>query len=134
MTADRVQMPAQPPMPSGFQPQPAGTGVPGLGTSGFNPSLRPNRSAPPHNHSSSCYTITSASGSGRPGRGAALQSLASKYNAEVPRLHQEKKTLTEQNFALQNQLQATQALLAGLAQPPALAQPSPQPSLVTDRK
>jgi len=135
MTADHVQMPAQPVMPNGFQPQPAGTGVPGLGTPGFNPQPPPEPQRPAAQSQVQAATPSQVpAAQDDPVAEQRFKVLQGKYNAEVPRLHQEKKTLTEQNFALQNQLQATQALLAGLAQPPALAQPSPQPSLVTDKE
>src|ERR1017187_9738752 len=72
-------------MPKGFQPQPAGTGVPGLGTPGFNPQpptapnsataqapalgVAPNQATPPaDDQAEHRYKV-----------------LQGKYNAEVPR-------------------------------------------------
>src|SRR5271165_5054966 len=52
-TPSSIQLPPaaqpQPQMPKGFQPQPPGSGVPGLGTPGFNPqpAATPAAAAPP---------------------------------------------------------------------------------------
>jgi hypothetical protein len=117
----------QPAMPTGFQPQPAGPGVPGLGTPGFNPqppaapqAAAPSAPAPADDQAEHRYKV-----------------LQGKYNAEVPRLQAQNKDLTQQFAAMQNQLQATQALLAGMGQQPQaprLGQPAPQPSLVTAKE
>ena len=124
-------------MPKGFQPQPAGTGVPGLGTPGFNPQpptapnsataqapalgVAPNQATPPaDDQAEHRYKV-----------------LQGKYNAEVPRLQAQNKDLSQQFTAVQNQLQATQALLAGMGQQPQaphLAQRPAQPSLVTPKE
>ena len=118
------------PMPKGFQPQPAGPGVPGLGTPGFQPQAptapnaqapaAPNAPAPADDQAEHRYKV-----------------LQGKYNAEVPRLQAQNKELSERFSAMQNQLSATQALLAGMGQQPQaphLAQRAPQPSLVTAKE
>lgn len=137
MTPQQVTLPpVAPAMPRGFQPQAPGAGVPGLGTPGFNPqpaaaptppvAAVPNQPAPQSQPAG-------APPSEDPAAEQRFKVLQGKYNAEVPRLHQTNKQLSEHNQALQNQLQATQALLAGFAQTPAAAQPAPQPSLITDK-
>ena len=121
---------AQQPMPSGFQPQPAGPGVPGLGTPGFQPQAptapnaqapaAPNAPAPADDQAEHRYKV-----------------LQGKYNAEVPRLQAQNKELSERFSAMQNQLSATQALLAGMGQQPQaphLAQRPAQASLVTPKE
>jgi len=122
----------QQPMPSTFQPQPAGEVVPGLGTPGFNPQPpdKPNAAqarapapaaAPADDQAEHRYRV-----------------LQGKYNAEVPRLQSQLKDQQQRFEAMQNQLSATQNLLASLgtqqAQPPHLVQPAPQPSLVTPKE
>lgn len=129
-----VQMPAapnaQPAMPSTFQPQAAGPGVPGLGTPGFNPqsASTPTQQGP---------AAPQAPPPEDPQAEHRYKVLQGKYNAEVPRLQQQTKELSQANQALQNQLASTQALLAGLGQqarPPVLQQQAPQPSLVTAKE
>ncbi len=118
------------PMPKGFQPQPAGPGVPGLGTPGFQPQAptapnaqapaAPNAPAPADDQAEHRYKV-----------------LQGKYNAEVPRLQAQNKELSERFSAMQNQLSATQALLAGMGQQPQaphLAQRPAQASLVTPKE
>lgn len=132
-----VQMPAAPnptpAMPTGFQPQPAGPGAPGLGTPGFNPQppaapqagVTANAAQPPQPAAED------------PGAEHRYKVLQGKYNAEVPRLQAQTKELAQSNQALQNQLSATQALLANLGQQPQaphLSQAAPQPSLVTPKE
>ena len=137
MQAGQVQMPAaQPPMPSGFQPQAAGPGVPGLGTPGFNPQAptEPQRPAAAQPAVAQPSPQPAAAPPADPAEEHRFKVLQGKYNAEVPRLHKEKQTLEQQLAAAHNQLQATQALLAGLAQPPSPAQQPPQQSLVTDKE
>lgn len=115
------------PMPKGFQPQPAGPGVPGLGTPGFQPqaptapnAATPQAPAPADDQAEHRYKV-----------------LQGKYNAEVPRLQAQNKDLSERFSAMQNQLSATQALLAGMGQQPQaphLAQRPAQASLVTPKE
>jgi hypothetical protein len=132
MRADQVQMPtAQQPMPVGFQPQPAGTGVPGLGTPGFNPQPA---AAPAQPQPQSVASTPPPQPQEDPAAEQRFKVLQGKYNAEVPRLHEEKKNLAKQNEALQNQLAATQALLANLAQPPVIHTHAPEQSLVTPKE
>jgi hypothetical protein len=143
MSPQQVQMPAanQPQqMPSGFQPQAAGAGAPGLGTPGFNPQPAEAPRPPTAAGAAQPQVITqppqpqTPAPPEDPASEQRFRVLQGKYNAEVPRLHQEKKTLEQQNQALQNQLQATQALLAGLAQPPVTNQPPSNQSLVTEKE
>ena len=143
MTPAQVQMPSndRPPMPSGFQPQPAGTGVPGLGTPGFNPQppTEPQRAPqaaapaqPPQD--SQQQPPAPAPAPADPAEEHRFKVLQGKYNAEVPRLHKEKAEALQRAAALEQQLAATQSLLASLAQPPAPVQTSRQESLVTDKE
>ena len=129
--ASSIQLPpvaqAQPPMPKGFQPQPAGPGVPGLGTPGFQPqaAAAPAPAAP------------APAPQEDPAAEQRYKVLQGKYNAEVPRYQQQLKEQGFQLQAMQNQLASTQALLAGLgqqAQAPRLGQPAPAPSLVTPKE
>ena len=108
--------PVAQPMPKGFQPQPAGPGVPGLGTPGFNPqpTAQPaaNAQTPP---------APAPAPADDPAAEQRYKVLQGKYNAEVPRYQQQLKEREAQLQAMQNQLASTQALLAGMAQPPQLA-------------
>lgn len=121
--------PAAQPMPKGFQPQPAGPGVPGLGTPGFNPqpTAQPaaNAQTPP---------APAPAPADDPAAEQRYKVLQGKYNAEVPRYQQQLKEREAQLQAMQNQLASTQALLAGMAQPPQLARAAPAPSLVTPKE
>jgi hypothetical protein len=125
----------QPQMPAAFQPQAAGTGVPGLGTPGFNPQPATMPTA-----QGQAQQPTNAPAPAAPADDQAehrYKVLQGKYNAEVPRLQQENKQIRAQQEALQHQLASTQALLAGMgqqAQAPRLGQPAPQPSLVTAKE
>jgi hypothetical protein len=144
MTPSQVQMPAndRPPMPSGFQPQPPGPGAPGLGTSGFNPqpaatpeaqraaAPQPAAAQPPQQQQAPAAPAATPD----PAEEHRFKVLQGKYNAEVPRLHKEKAEALQRAAALEQQLAATQALLAGIAQPPAPTQVSRQESLVTDKE
>jgi len=124
MKPQDVVMPTPPAMPTGFQPQPAGTGAPGLNTPGFNP--QPPAAPPP----APVTTVVSPPAED-PTAEQRFKVLQGKYNAEVPRLH---KTVQEKDRELEqmrNQLASTQALLAGLAQPPQL---QPDQPLVTQKE
>lgn len=148
MTPGQVQMPAaQPVMPSGFVPQPPGPGVPGLGTSGFNPqpALTPEQqraaaqaaqqAVPQPQSAQTPVTQQNAPVVGNDDQSEhRFKVLQGKYNAEVPRLHQQVKEKDQTVRALQDQLAATQALLAGLSQPPAPAQVHQDARLVTDKE
>ena len=130
--ASSVQLPAAPnptpAMPKGFQPQPAGPGVPGLGTPGFNPqpaaspaAAAPTPAAPPED----------------PAAEQRYKVLQGKYNAEVPRLQAQLKDQQQRFEAMSNQLASTQAILANLGQQPQapnLGQQPQQPSLVTPKE
>ena len=115
-------------MPKGFQPQPAGDAVPGLGTPGFNPqpaaAPAPRAAAPTppqDDQAEHRYRV-----------------LQGKYNAEVPRLQAQLKDTQQRFESMQHQLNSTQQLLANLgsqqAQAPHLAQAAPQPTLVTPKE
>ncbi len=141
MSPNQVQVaaPQQQPMPAGFQPQAAGTGVPGLGSPGFNPQPpaepnAPRAAAPPQPAAPNQPAPVSQPAADDPAAEQRFKVLQGKYNAEVPRLHQEKKAQAEQIAALQNQLQSTQQILANFAQPPVTNQPAQQPSLVTEQE
>jgi hypothetical protein len=125
-TVPSATPPGEPPMPKGFQPQPAGDAVPGLGTPGFNPqpsaAAAPRAAAPqPDEQAEHKYRV-----------------LQGKYNAEVPRLQAQNKDLQQRFESMQHQLNSTQQLLASLgsqqAQAPNLGQPAPQPSLVSPKE
>jgi hypothetical protein len=134
MGPGNVQMPPeQPRMPTGFQPQPAGTGAPGLGTPGFNPQppTEPQPPQPPAAAAPPAQTPPPAPAEGDWEH--RFRVLQGKYNAEVPRLHKQVQTLEQQFQTTQGALSATQSLLANLSAP-APAQPSQQPSLVTDKE
>ncbi len=146
MQPGQVQMPAQPVMPTGFQPQPPGAGVPGLGTPGFNPQAQtePQRAiqqatqqATPNPQSG---PVTQQSGEGVGNDQTSehrFKVLQGKYNAEVPRLHKQTQEQDRQIRALQDQLNATQSLLATVGaqmQTPAPAQAPQDPRLVTDKE
>jgi len=124
---------AQPQMPKGFQPQPAGPGVPGLGTPGFQPqpAATPQAPAPAavqQNGNQVAGTHDDAAAEQR------YKVLQGKYNAEVPRYQQQLKEQGFQLQAMQNQLASTQALLAGMGQAPTLVRAAPPPSLVTPKE
>ena len=134
MQATPASMPV---MPTGFQPQPAGAGVPGLGTPGFNPQPSESPGQQPTANAAAAPAAPpnqAAPAAEDPATEHRFKVLQGKYNAEVPRLHKEKQTLEQQLAAMQNQLQSTQALLAGLAQPPSPAQQPQHQSLVTDKE
>ena len=136
MQPGQVQMPAQPVMPTGFQPQAAGTGVPGLGTPGFNPQppTEPQRPAAPAAAAPApAAPPPSAPVGNEDGSEHRFKVLQGKYNAEVPRLHKQTQEQDRQIRALQDQLTATQTLLASVAQQPAPAHVPQDPSLVTDK-
>lgn len=122
MTPDQVQMPVQQAMPKGFVPNPPGDGAPGLGTPGFNPqpAEAPQAQAP----------VAAAPAPVAPPPDEANEQrfkvLQGKYNAEVPRLHQQLKDM-------KNQLDTAQQLLANLAVTPAAAHPAQQ-ALVSEQE
>lgn len=136
MQPGQVQMPAQPVMPTGFQPQAAGTGVPGLGTPGFNPQppTEPQRPAAAAPQPAPVTQQTPAPLGNEDTSEHRFKVLQGKYNAEVPRLHKQTQEQDRQIRALQDQLTATQTLLASVAQPPAPAQVPQDPRLVTDKE
>jgi len=143
MSPGQVQMPAaQPVMPVGFQPQPAGPGVPGLGTPGFNPQ---SAQTPEQQQRAAQQPVQQAAPNPQGGQTAnaavdegasehRFKVLQGKYNAEVPRLHKQTQEQERSIRALQDQLTATQTLLASLSQPPAPAQVHQDPRLVTDKE
>jgi len=140
MTPGQVQMPGspdRPPMPAGFQPQPAGTGVPGLGTPGFNPQPPAEPNAPraaapaPQPAVPNQPAPVSQPAADDPAAEQRFKVLQGKYNAEVPRLHQEKKQLEQQLAQMQSQLNSTQSILANFAQPPVTQQAPQEQPLVT---
>jgi hypothetical protein len=140
-TPSSVQMPPapnpQPVMPSGFNPQPAGNAaVPGLNQPGFNPQP-PAAPTPPAQSGAPAPTAQPQSPQPDDQAEHRYRVLQGKYNAEVPRLQQQNREL-QQNFqAMQNQLSATQALLASIGQQPQapnLPQPSAPPQLVTPKE
>lgn len=145
MQPGQVQMPAQPVMPTGFQPQPAGTGVPGLGTPGFNPQppTEPQRQGTPSQPQAAAHPPQPQgqppSPQGDDGTSEhRFKVLQGKYNAEVPRLHKQTQEQDRQIRALQDQLNSTQSLLATIgaaqAQPPAPVHIPQNTRLVTDKE
>ena len=139
MTPGQVTMPGspdRPPMPAGFQPQAAGTGVPGLGTPGFNPQPpaepnAPRAAAPVQPAAPNQPAPASQPAADDPAAEQRFKVLQGKYNAEVPRLHQEKKQLEQQLAQMQSQLNSTQSILANFAQPPVTPQAPQEQPLVT---
>lgn len=136
MAPAQVQMPpAQQPMPSGFQPQSAGPGIPGLGTPGFNPQPPPEPQRAQMQPQAAPQNVQPSAPPGDdPASEQRFRVLQGKYNAEVPRLHKQNQEQARQLEALQNQLNTTQAILAGMATPPQLAPTAPQQSLVTEKE
>ncbi|MFI5382313.1 MAG: hypothetical protein ACHRHE_23705, partial [Tepidisphaerales bacterium] len=110
MTAAGVQMPTQPVMPTGFQPQAPGPGVPGLGTPGFNPqpAATPEqlRAAGPATAQSTPNTPVTQQVQQPVGNDETAEHrfrvLQGKYNAEVPRLHKQTQEQERNIRALQD--------------------------------
>ena len=132
-TAPSGAPPAEPPMPKGFQPQPAGNAaVPGMNQPGFNPQpAAPNAATPQPAPPAAPNPATDEQAEHR------YRVLQGKYNAEVPRLQAQLKDQQQRFESMQHQLSATQNLLANLGSQQAQAPNVPQqqtPRFVSDKE
>lgn len=128
MTPQQVEMPAV--MPATFQPQSAGTAVPGMQSATFNPQAsEPQKPAAPAPAAPAPAPVVDEPQEQR------YRVLQGKYNAEVPRLQKQTQEQERQLRHLQDQLTATQSLLAQVGQQQQAPAPrAPEPSLVTEQE